>query len=474
MNDSVKLSIISGFDPKGVNDAKAGMTSAAAAARAQSAATRGAADAQTSASDTSASMTKNMRGAAAGTAALSAALGQGTGGLAATARGAGAAFGALAAGPLALLITGIAALAGAWAVAKQRQKEATDAQDAQVKKIQATRLDNLVNEYHRVREAIQGGYKISEAFNASILRLSDARSKTAETRYGAEAMTRESAATSPEAKQRVRLDEGYKAAERAAATAREAATEAENIAFKKLALAREEAAAAADNLANLRAEYETSSEKKKIAAEIMSAQKEVRETSAAIKTAENDALAASEGIVTAMETGRVETTLAAQRISDFERALELSHAAAMEISANEAEMAGLTADQSSLQRAVNAALQRKQAALDKADAAGAVPLGKWVANQKAMNDGKKAASEDEADFRDNVQKIKDKQGRGIRISRADQETLDLIAQRGRITAAAEAAGAKKSPEAVLLAEVVSQLSELKDINANLKGNLKAN
>lgn len=461
MSDSVKMSIISGFDPKGTDQAQAAMRATAAAARQSGSAAASGAQQLDFASEKT---TKSLRSAASATSGLTGALGQGTGGLATAARGASGLLAGLAGGPVGLLVAGLAALTAAWYAVKQSQAAATAEMAAGIGKIQKTRLDALVSEFRRVREEIRAGATASAALNASMARIDAVRSKLDAGRLQSEMESKMADASSPLEAKRLELDFARQIASVESAAAKTAAQYAENAARSKLASAQKEAAAAAASVAALRAEYTQNSDRAGIGKQLEAAQAEAAATSASVAAARADVTAASESLTLALEDSARAQSAIAIRQRDLERAI----AASLDNARLESESSALLSEQNTLQRAVNAALSRKSAALAKADAAGALPLNQWVDQQRGKNDAQKDAAEQEMKFRENVEKIKAKQARGIRISGRDQETLDLIAQRGRINAAAEAAD-KKDPAVEQLHQVNTRLEE---INANLKGALK--
>jgi len=135
----------------------------------------------------------------------------------------------------------------------------------------------------------------------------------------------------------------------------------------------------------------------------------------------------------------------------------------------EGKLYALTEKQAKLMDAKNRRDAVQNVAAQKADAAGRVPLKDWIENQRKENKEKRVAVEEEEKFKDQIKRLEEKKARGIKLSRRDEETLQLREQRRRIL---EAPGPKKTPELEQLEAVSRKLDELKNVRDDLKKAMK--
>jgi len=202
---------------------------------------------------------------------------------------------------------------------------------------------------------------------------------------------------------------------------------------------------------------------------IAKAEEELKEMDRPILTAQMNLEAAINDVKTARLKEAVGVSAAMSAIENNIKQSKEDYERRKRMGEVEGKLYALTEKQSKLMDAKNRRDAVQNVAARKADAAGRVPLKDWIENQRKENEEKRVAVEEEEKFKDQIKRLEEKKARGIKLSRHDEETLQLREQRRRIL---EAPGPKKTPELEQLEAVSLKLDELKNVRDDLKKAMK--
>lgn len=482
MADSIKLSIISGFDATGANQAKAAAASLEVANQRRR-------KSEEDLNDAAGKSLKTMKAGAAGAAALAGALGTGSGGVAAAARMASGGMAAFAAGgawaaAIAVIVSGIAMLVDrfqrAKAAASEFAKESRKAFDARLLDIQKQRLDGIVSGHKALVDALNAEAKARNDINAAAEKTMAAEFRNQALNLKGGMATALEGVSDPGERKRIELEyaEQIAAVEREAAKV--AAQSAENAARRKLEIARRELESARDYVKTLEGEQGRSKLSEDILKELESADTQVAAAGGEVDAAQEELTAALLNLKNVTTENAISQTLSAQaqlalqkQLEERERNARALAAAEEQIAATEAALQTALKEEISARTAAAAAL-RKEAYRDRSVAGGS---GRFVSDRIA----KREAAKEEADQLEEDQRraanLRRKQKAGTKLSRRDAEFLDIfgdfeqLRNAGRVGVKAFDAEKNAQRQVDLLQQ---HLGELQGIRADLQAAVTLN
>lgn len=476
MADSVKVNIISGFDAKGIQQAKAGIAQVGQASAAAASGVDGLGQA-------SGQTLGKLKGAASSAAALSAALGASGGGVAAGARAASAGMQGFATGGWwGLILALLVAAAAAWISWKEKVKtalaESTKAFREHLTELQKNRLDTLVARYNELARSIKDAASAAAALNAASARGESAQTRLTVGRLQAERDTALSSTSDPAARKAIELRYAAQIAAVETQAAKVAAQYAQNAAAARLEAARAEQAAAQNQVKNLTRELTQTTLKDDVSKKLSAARLDALRASQAAAAAELDLQAADTEVTIARENILRSETEHAQKLSALTQAASDRLAASVELASAEAAAA-------TLQQNLNAAIKDETKARSDAaraaarsESAGKGLLKDYVAGQVDKYKRQQSDMAEEEKFKDRVERLRQRRDSGRRLSERDRLTLDFADQRARAIEANDARAKRMGGAADAAARqqqlLTDQLSELRDIKTRLDAAIKVN
>ena len=329
----VGFKIISDFDSRGCKEAKTGLAEVTQAANANAAGSVQAASAAGQMQEGLKGIKTQARGAGAAVGGLATLLGEGNGGLKGALRGFGSIAGAIAMGPVAVLIAGVAALVMTYKNAKAAVLEAEKAFQDQAIVMQKTRLDNIISQHQRLTEQLQQEAKAHEDLAQASAKLVAAQASTKIAAMEGRAEQEVASQKNPEDKEKKALEWAKKIAEVQAQASRDQAEMADKLAQDKLSAARREQAEAERSVKKLQDEYYRSSLKTEIAKDLEKAKDEKQTKDDAVNSASVNYESANE----ALATVKIEQVNAEQKA--LQHILDYNHTLLLKAQAEEADLA---------------------------------------------------------------------------------------------------------------------------------------
>lgn len=499
MSDSIKVKIISGFDATGVREAQSGLARVTASTSGLSTANKLSQEAAKRTAEEMGKKAARMRQAAAAGAALSAALGNGSGGLAVVMRGLGAVVGGIVSGPMGLLTLGVTAIGGTIALlskitADNKRKMAEMRAEYEKSKaafqqgIENTlraRVEALGNSYGTLADKIAAAGAAAQAIRGAMTGLSTAETRFQTAAVDAETQTAMSGAETPQDKKVIELTGQLKRLQIENRAALDAAQVTKSNAAADITRAQQVADAQKQYVAELQDEVNTlqATGKDKLAHEASKKLTEAREKLAKDIAAIRPLEFALAEATMEIETVRIQTAMrendAVNALENYKLKIQRAAAAKEELGAKESELASQTADLAIATREEAKARDAAARAQSRADAAAKGPLHQFVADQKAKADQQKEDANEERKFKRKVEELKRRRDRGVKLSENDRQTLDFAEQRGRAVEQNELASKNYTERANLLAREGAERQEetntlLKEIKDLLSRDLQVN